>query len=100
MKRRREIMEGHAKLYFTPKICVTAEHAAGILGCSIEKADQVLSRPDTNELLKIAMHDAVQKALVEVLQAMVRTPHESVPTRIDCVAKLPILPTARVFNQS
>ncbi len=93
-------MEGHAKLHFMPKITVTAEHAAEILGVSIERADQVLSRPDTNEVLKVAMHEALQKVLVEVLHQMVKVPHESVPTRVDCVAQLPILPIARVFNQS
>ena len=85
-------MEPHAKLLFKPLIWITAEHAADVLHISIEKADQLLSRPDTNDLLKAAMHDAIQQSLVTVLKQMVRIPHESVPTRIDCNVNLPALP--------
>jgi hypothetical protein len=79
----------HAKVFLHPRIWITAEHAAGVLGISIEKADQILSRPDTYELLKSSLHSALQTALLSTLQQMARIPHESVPTRIDCVADCP-----------
>ena len=89
----------NAKLFFKPSIWITAEHAADMLGISIEKANQLLSRPDTSELLKRAMHEAIQTALRYVLQEMERIPHETVPVRVDCAVALPPLPTAHIFTQ-
>jgi hypothetical protein len=34
---------------------VTAEHAADVLGISLEKADKLLSAPDTYEIVKAAL---------------------------------------------
>jgi hypothetical protein len=87
-----------AKLIFTPKIIITAEHAAAVLGIPLEKASQIISRPDTAEVLKKAMNDAVQETLMRVLFQMARIPHETVPTRVDCVIQLPELPVARALN--
>jgi len=87
----------HARLFFAPKIWITAEHAADMLGISIEKADQLLSRPDTSEILKAAMHAGLQAALRTTLEQMARVPHEAVPTRVDVAVALPPLPTARTF---
>lgn len=89
----------HTKLFFAPKIWITAEHAADMLDISLEKADQLLSRPDTNEILKTRMHQALQDALLATLQQMARIPHETVPTRVDCAVALPTLPVARIFTQ-
>jgi hypothetical protein len=47
-------MKEHAKILFRPLIKIEAEHAAEVLGITLEKADQLLSRPDTFELLKTA----------------------------------------------
>ena len=85
----------NAKIFFHPKIWITAEHAAGVLGISIEKANQIMSRPDTYELLKQSLEGAIQTALLNTLQQMVRVPHETVPTRVDCVAECPIVPPMR-----
>jgi len=82
----------NSQLFFAPKIWIKAEHAADMLGISLEKANQLLSRPDTNDILKAAMHRAVQDALLQTLQQMARVPHETVPTRIDCAVALPPLP--------
>jgi hypothetical protein len=45
----------HVKLFFSPQIYVTAEHAADVLGISLEKADKLLSAPDTYEIVKAAL---------------------------------------------
>jgi hypothetical protein len=67
---------------------------AELLGISISKADQLLSRPDTNEILQKALHDSIQVTLFTTLSNMARTPHETVPTRVDCVVECPLVPPA------
>lgn len=94
-------METHVKLAYTPKIYVTAERAADVLGITLEKADQLLSGPETFEVVKAALADAMQKALIDILQRMARQrwPQETVPIRVDCVVDLPPLPVVRLFSE-
>ena len=91
-------MSQHAKLYFAPRIWITAEHAAEVLDVPIDKADQLLSRPDTNEILMAALHQAFNETVDRTLKEMLRVPHETVPTRIDCAVTLPTLPVAKIFQ--
>ena len=85
----------HVRLFFSPQIYVTAEHAADVLGISLEKADKLLSAPDTYEIVKAALGDGLQKALLEILQQMVRQrwPQDTIPVRVDCNVNLPSLPS-------
>jgi hypothetical protein len=90
----------HVRLFYDPKIYVTAEHAADVLGISLEKADKLLSSPDTYEIVKAAIAEGMQKALLETLQLMARQrwPQDTLPVRVDCYVKLPPLPVANLFN--
>ena len=92
-------MTTHARLFFRPQIWITAEHAADMLGIPLEKADQLLSRPDTSDILKAAMNEGLQAILKRTLEDMARVPHSSMPVRVDCAVALPELPIAHIFGQ-
>jgi hypothetical protein len=79
----------HAQIIFTPTIGIDAEQIARLYDISLEKADQILSRPDTKELLQKALQAALHEALNKVVYELVRIPHEVVPVRTDCVVALP-----------
>src|SRR5574337_1628785 len=78
----------NARIIFNPKVELAAEHVAEVLQISIEKANQLLSRPDTNEILRTAIIQAIHQALDKSLQEMARIPHETVPIRRDCMVTL------------
>lgn len=83
-----------AKLFFHPRLRITAESVAQSLDISLEKANQVLSRPDTHAIILKALEQAFQETIKNTLLEMVRIPHETVPTRVDCSVRL-----ASVFGE-
>lgn len=89
----------HARLFFHPSITITAELVAEKLDLSIEKADQLLSRHGTHDIMRKALDDAFHQAIFRTLREMVRIPHESVPVRQDCAVALPSLPMVQVFSK-
>lgn len=89
----------HARLFFHPSITVTAEAVADKLDLTIEKADQLLSRPVTHDIIREALDGAFQETIFRTLREMVRIPHESVPVRQDCAVGLPSLPMVQVFSK-
>lgn len=90
----------HVKLFYQPKIYLTAELAAQVLGIDLKKADQLLSAPDTHSIVQEALARGVQVALLDILQQMARQrwPQETVPVRVDCHVDLPLLPVAYLLT--
>jgi hypothetical protein len=91
----------HVKLVYTPEIIITAEHAADVLSISLEKADQLLSSPDTFGIVQEALSVGLQEALLKILQEMVRKrwPQDTLPIRRDCVVRLPNLPGLDIVGE-
>src|ERR1035437_3803673 len=83
--------EDHVRLFYQPKIYLTAEHAAQVLGIDLRKADQLLSAPDTYSIVQEALQQGVQEPLFKILQqrARQRWPQETIPVRVDCRVELP-----------
>ena len=91
----------HVRLFYQPKIYLTAELAAQVLGIDLKKADQLLSAPDTYSIVQEALARDVQDALLKILQQMARQrwPQETIPVRVDCQVDLPVLPIAYLLTQ-
>jgi hypothetical protein len=77
----------HSQLCFSPRITLTAEHVAEVLGCGLEKADQILSRSDARQIIERVIDQAMHEALDKALYEMARAPLEAFPVRRDCVVK-------------
>jgi hypothetical protein len=88
------------KLFYQPKIYLTAELAAQVLGIDLKKANQLLSAPDTYSIVQEALARGVQAALLDILQQMARQrwPQETIPVRVDCAVELPLLPVAYLLT--
>jgi hypothetical protein len=82
------------KLFYNPKIYVTAEQAARVLGISLEKANVLLSAPDTYSIVEAALKEGLAEIVNGVFRNMARArwPQETIPIRVDCHVDLPILP--------
>jgi hypothetical protein len=77
-----------AKLFFHPRLRITGESVAQSLDISLDQANQVLSRPGTHTIILNALEQAFQETIRKTLIEMVRIPHETVPTRVDCSVRL------------
>ena len=82
-------MQENAKIIFTPIIVITAEQVSQTFGFSIEKSNQLLSRPDSKLLFQKALEGSLQTALFEVVREISKVPHEIVPVRVDAAVRLP-----------
>src|SRR5450631_3530087 len=91
----------HVRLFYQPKIYLTAELAAEVFCIDLKKADQLLSAPDTHSIVQEALARGVQAALLEILQQMARQrwPQETIPVRVDCQVDLPLLPVAYLLTR-
>lgn len=81
----------HARIFFNPKIYVTAEQVSMMYKIPIEQADQFLSRPDVYDFMKASLAKALNDALDSSVYELLKKPHEKVPVRIDCHVELPPL---------
>ena len=82
---------------FNPNIVLTAELTAKTLGISIEKADELLSGPETQSIIQTALAQAIERTLDETVKQMARCKWPSVmdqsPIRRDVTVELTGLPT-------
>ena len=86
-------MEQNAVIILRPSITIRAERVAEVLHVSIEKANKLLSQPDTGQIIRTALEAKFQTTVDELLQGMLRVPMEAVPApRVDCSVTLPELP--------
>ena len=91
----------HVKIHFQPNIYLTSENAARYLDISIEKADELLSAPDTANIVQTALELGIQKSLNDVMIQMKKSRWPSVmdrsPIRQDVVVTLPSIGSASKF---
>jgi hypothetical protein len=82
----------HVRIHFHPDIYLTSEQAARYLNISIEKADQLLSAPDTFNLVQSALQQGIQESLNNIMKQMARSKWPSVmdrsPVRVDVNVEL------------
>jgi hypothetical protein len=88
----------NAHLIFKPTIHIRAERVAEVLSIPLEKANQLLSHPETKQFLQVGLERAFQETVDRMLQEMSRVPLAAIApisTRVDCIVELPPLPAAK-----
>lgn len=88
-------------LHFQPNIEFTVEQAARYLGCSLEKANELLMAPGAKETIRKVVEEKVHQGLDEVLKLMYRSKWPSVSdrqVRQDVTVVLPSLSTKGIFG--
>jgi hypothetical protein len=71
----------HVKIHFQPDIWLTTEGVARHLNISVEKADQLLSGPEVEQIYKAALSLNIQNTLSETSQQLARQKWPSVMDR-------------------
>ncbi len=93
----------HAVLIVRPAITIRSERVAEVLGVSLDKADQILSDPNTKPIIVAALERSFQETVSLVIKAAVRIPTEAFstgttgttgttgphPVRVDCLVTVP-----------
>lgn len=75
----------NAVIIFTPRITVRAERVAELLGISIDRANLMLSQPETKNIIQTALEQSFQETTDAILKSMTRVPAVAVPSnRVDC----------------
>lgn len=81
-----------SQIILRPILTIRASRVAEVLGVDLEKANRLLSQPDTRQILTTALEQSFQATIDATLKQMLRVPLESVPVVRDCAVKLPALP--------
>lgn len=92
-------MPENAILIFTPRIRVAAENVALMCSVSIDRANRILSNPETKDLILRALDQSFHETVNRVLAELTRIPAAAVPSgpspRVDCAVSIPPLPPAK-----
>jgi hypothetical protein len=78
-----------AVLILKPAITITAERVALVLGVPLDRATEILSRPDTRDIIQAALDQKFHETIDSLIFTLLRQPTVGAPPKRDVLVELP-----------